>query len=68
MNGKIILGVGFQVLQLIILGMFGLTYLFNKINLSQEMYYIIFGGIVIVGFNIASLVAIFSDNEPRRTH
>lgn len=68
MNKKLILGIGFQLMQLVALLVWGLSWSFQYLptltlglsNMSQQTYQLIFGGITLLGLNILSLFLIIN--------
>ena len=60
MKTRMIFGVLFQALQFIILMSIGLIVLLSNISITTNMYVLIFGGIMLVGINVLSLVMIFT--------
>lgn len=66
MNGRFIAGITFQIIQFIILGLFGLVFFLNGVTISENLYYLIFGGIIFLGFNILSLVLILTGLDDKK--
>ena len=60
MNGKLVAGISFQIIQFLILGIIGLFYLLENLSITKEVYVIIFGGIILAGLNVLSITFIIS--------
>lgn len=58
MNGKLILGISFQVIQFLILGIGLMIYILDGLTMSKQLYTIIFGGLIFVLLNIFSITLI----------
>ena len=58
MNGRLIAGITFQVVQLLALVLIGLIVLIRNMNLTVDMLAIGIGAILLFGLNILSIVLI----------